>query len=70
MRALPMGGATGSAGTRRLASSRWQGATIALAGVVTTAAYLMDGYSHLARGAVGDSLGFVVLAVDLPGGPP
>ncbi len=47
--------------TRRFGLSPWEWATTALAAVVSTVAYLADGYPHLARGVVGDLLGFLVL---------
>lgn len=49
--------------TRRFALSRWEAATTALAGVVSSAAYVVGGFPYLARGVVGDLLGFLVLGV-------
>ena len=48
--------------TRRFALSRGEAATTALAGVVSITAYAVGGYPYLARGVVGDLLGFLVLA--------
>lgn len=52
----------GSATTRRFALSTGEWATTAIAAVVSTGAYLGAGYPYLARGVVGDLLGFALLA--------
>jgi len=49
--------------TRRFALSRAEGVTTAVAAVVSTGAYLTSGFPYLARGVVGDLLGFAVLTV-------
>lgn len=49
--------------TRRFALGRPEAVTTVIAGVVSTAAYLWYGHPYLARGVVGDLLGFLVLAV-------
>ncbi len=49
--------------TRRFALSRAEWATTAVAGVVSSAAYVKAGYPYLARGVVGDLAGFLVLGV-------
>lgn len=49
--------------TRTFALGRAEAATTAVAGVVSTAAYLRYGHPYLARGVVGDLVGFFVLAV-------
>ena len=51
-----------SATTRRFALSTAEWATTTVAAVVSTGAYLNAGYPYLARGVVGDLLGFVLLA--------
>jgi uncharacterized membrane protein len=48
--------------TRRFALSAGEWATTAIAASVSTGAYLSAGYPYLARGVVGDLLGFGVLA--------
>ena len=53
---------TAAATTRRFALSAGEWATTAIAAVVSTGAYLSAGYPYLARGVVGDLLGFGVLA--------
>jgi uncharacterized membrane protein len=52
----------GRATTRRFALSAGEWATTAIAAVVSTGAYLSAGYPYLARGVVGDLLGFGLLA--------
>lgn len=52
----------GSATTRRFALSTGEWATTAIAAVVSTGAYVSAGYPYLARGVVGDLLGFALLA--------
>ena len=47
--------------TRRFALSPSEWATTAIAAVLSTGAYLAHGHPYLARGVVGDLLGFVVL---------
>jgi uncharacterized membrane protein len=47
--------------TRRFALSPPEWATTAIAAVLSTGAYLVHGHPYLARGVVGDLLGFVVL---------
>ena len=47
--------------TRRFALSRSELLTTAAAGVISTGAYLIDGAPYLARGVVGDLLGFAIL---------
>lgn len=49
--------------TRRFALSRAELATTSAAAVVSTAAYVTAGAPYLARGVVGDLLGFALLAV-------
>ncbi len=49
--------------TRRFALSAAERVTTAGAAVVSTGAYLTAGYPYLARGVVGDLLGFAVLGV-------
>ena len=53
---------TAGATTRRFALSAGEWATTAIAAVVSTGAYLSAGYPYLARGVVGDLLGFALLA--------
>lgn len=53
---------TGGATTRRFALSAGEWATTAIAAVVSTGAYVSAGYPYLARGVVGDLLGFALLA--------
>lgn len=48
--------------TRRFALSTGEWVTTTIAAVVSTGAYLSAGYPYLARGVVGDLLGFAVLA--------
>ncbi len=48
--------------TRRFALSRPELLTTAAAGVISTGAYVVDGAPYLARGVVGDLLGFAILA--------
>jgi uncharacterized membrane protein len=48
--------------TRRFALSAAEWATTATAAVVSTGAYLTAGHPYLARGVVGDLVGFTVLA--------
>lgn len=62
MSASPATGATAAATTRRFALSAGEWGTTAIAAVVSTGAYLGAGYPYLARGVVGDLLGFGVLA--------
>ena len=47
--------------TRSFALSRAELLTTAAAGVISTGAYLSDGSTYLARGVVGDLLGFGIL---------
>ncbi len=47
--------------TRCFALSRPELLTTAAAGVISTGAYLIDGAPYLARGVVGDLLGFALL---------
>lgn len=54
----PRRGAT----TRRFALSRAEGVTTAVAAVVSSTAYVVDGFPYLARGVVGDLGGFLLLA--------
>lgn len=49
--------------SRRFALSRAEVVTTAVAAVASTGAYLTSGFPYLARGVVGDLLGFAVLAV-------
>ena len=49
--------------TRRFALDRREAVSTAVAGVVSTAAYLRFGHPYLARGVIGDVLGLVVLAL-------
>lgn len=49
--------------TRRFALDRREAVSTAVAGVVSTAAYLRFGHAYLAWGVIGDVLGFVVLAL-------
>ena len=49
--------------TRRFSLSRAEYATTAVAGVVSSAAYVTGGFPYLARGVVGDLTGFLVLAI-------
>lgn len=49
--------------TRRFALSRGEYATTAVAAVVSSAAYVADGFPYLARGVVGDLTGFLVLGI-------
>ena len=49
--------------TRRYALDGPEYATSAVAAVVSSTLYVTQGYPYLARGVVGDLLGFVVLAV-------
>ncbi|GAC1439863.1 MAG: hypothetical protein NVS3B26_20130 [Mycobacteriales bacterium] len=49
--------------TRSFGLGRAESITTATAGVVSTSAYLSYGHPYLARGVVGDLLGFLVLAV-------
>ena len=58
----PLATISGSATTRRFALSAGEWATTASAAVVSTGAYLGAGYPYLARGVVGDLLGFGLLA--------
>ena len=53
---------TAAATTRRFALSAGEWATTAIAAIVSTGAYLSAGHPYLARGVVGDLLGFGVLA--------
>jgi uncharacterized membrane protein len=53
---------TASATTRRFALSPSEWVTTSVAAVVSTTAYLTAGYPYLARGVVGDLLGFALLA--------
>ena len=53
---------SGKATSRRFALSSAEWATTAIAAVVSTGAYLSAGYPYLARGVVGDLLGFALLA--------
>lgn len=53
--------ATAPGTTRCFALSRAEWATTALAAVVSSAAYLSEGFPYLARGVVGDLAGFLVL---------
>lgn len=62
MRSVTATNPAGRVGTRRFALSRGEAATTLLAGVVSSAAYVVGGYPYLARGVVGDLLGFLVLA--------
>ena len=48
--------------TRRFALSRAEAATSCVAAAVSTGAYLSGGQAYLARGVIGDLLGFVGLA--------
>ncbi len=48
--------------TRRFGLSAAEGVTTAVAAGVSTTAYLSAGHPYLARGVVGDLLGFAVLA--------
>lgn len=48
--------------TRRFALSRGEWLTTAVAAAVSTTAYLAGGHPYLARGVVGDLLGFAGLA--------
>lgn len=52
---------TARATTRRTGLSPAEGATTAVAVVVSSAAYLAQGQPYLARGVVGDLVGFVLL---------
>lgn len=54
---------TAAVSTRRFALSPGERVTTALAAIVSTSAYLVGGFAYLARGVVGDLIGFVVLAV-------
>lgn len=49
--------------TRRFALSRAEWATTAVAAVASSAAYVTAGFPYLARGVVGDLVGFLVLGV-------
>ena len=49
--------------TRRFALSRPEAVSTTVAGVASTTAYLAAGHPYLARGVVGDLLGFAVLAL-------
>jgi hypothetical protein len=49
--------------TRRFALSRAEWATTSVAAVVSSAAYVTVGFPYLARGVVGDLVGFVLLGV-------
>lgn len=62
MSASPATRVRAGATTRRFALSAGEWATTAIAAVVSTGAYLSAGYPYLARGVVGDLLGFGVLA--------
>ena len=48
--------------TRDFALGRPEAVTTVIAGVVSTSAYLRFGHPYLARGVLGDLLGFLVLA--------
>lgn len=48
--------------TRSFALGRAESVTTGIAGVVSTSAYVRYGHPYLARGVVGDLLGFLVLA--------
>ena len=50
-----------AATTRRFALSRAELLTTAAAAAISTGAYLSDGSPYLARGVVGDLLGFAIL---------
>lgn len=49
--------------TRNFGLGRAESVTTVIAGVMSTSAYLKFGHPYLARGVVGDLLGFLVLAV-------
>lgn len=49
--------------TRRFALSPAEWVTTAVAAVVSSAAYVTDGFPYLARGVVGDLTGFLLLGV-------
>lgn len=49
--------------TRSFALGRTEAVTTVIAAVVSTSAYLRYGHPYLARGVLGDLLGFLVLAV-------
>lgn len=49
--------------TRSFALGRPESVTTGIAGVVSTSAYVRYGHPDLARGVVGDHLGFLLLAV-------
>jgi hypothetical protein len=51
-----------AATTRRFALSPTEWVTTSLAAAVSTTAYLVAGHPYLARGVVGDLLGFTLLA--------
>ena len=56
-------GSAQRATTRRFALSAGEWVTTAIAALISTGAYLSAGFPYLARGVVGDLLGFAVLSV-------
>ncbi|GAC1579581.1 MAG: hypothetical protein NVS3B18_13270 [Candidatus Dormibacteria bacterium] len=49
--------------TRSFALGRFEAVSTVIAGVVSTSAYLRYGHPYLARGVIGDLLGFLLLTV-------